>query len=95
MSIKKFQFEFFSSNNGEVFVLHNLQPKLKMLVIQNDNFQYNKQNDIYNTAYINGKEIVLVVVEASINLENIQDHTEIKRIIKRTLKWYQSQVNIK
>lgn len=94
MGIKKFQFQFFSGQAGEVFVLHNLKPKLKMLVVQNDNYNYNKIDDYYELLYLNGNKIALVVKSSTIDLNSIEDPLEIKRIIKRALKWYQSQVYI-
>lgn len=95
MSIKRFQFEFFSGDAGEVFILHNLQPQLKMQLIVDNNFEYDQWHDVFDMLEFNGHEIVLVVKESSVNLDEIEDYSEIRHIIQRALKWYRNLTYIK
>ncbi len=93
--MKKFEIEKVASN-GATYVIHNLEPSFKMLVIKNDNHKYDKFGDVYELFQFRGNTFALVVDEATapFNFDDIQDFSHIRSIIKRAWRWYKSQTYI-
>lgn len=79
---------------GTTYILHNLEPKFKMQIIQNNNFEYDTWNDIYDLFEFRGNKFVFVIVSSEIDLDKVDDFRQIRSIINRAWKWYRSQVHI-
>jgi hypothetical protein len=92
--MKKFKLLDLSKSTGEVFIFHKLIPQLKIQVITNDNFEYDKWNDIYDLFYFKKNEIVLVVTQSDEDLNEVTDYTPYRQVLKRAWKWYRSKVYI-
>ncbi len=92
---KKFELKQVASS-GATFIQHNLEPAFKMLVVKNDDFDYDKLEDVYDLFEFRGNIFALVIDEAtaSFNFDNIEDFSHIRSVIKRAFGWYKNQVYI-
>lgn len=79
---------------GATYILHNLEPKFKIQVIQNDDFEYDIWNDVYDLFEFRGNKFAFVIISSEINLDKVDDFSQIRSIINRAWKWYKSQVYI-
>ncbi len=91
--MKKFKIQKVASS-GATFILHNLEPRFKMQVIQNDNFDYDKLNDVYDLFKFRGNVFALVITESEIDLDSVEDFSLIRSIIRRAFSFYRNQVYI-
>ncbi len=92
--MKKFKLKDLSKSTGEVFIFHKLIPELKIQVITNDNFEYNKWDDVYDLFHYKNNEIAFVIVGAKEDLNEVSDYTPYQQVLKRAWKWYRSKVFI-
>lgn len=91
--MKKFTIKKVASS-GATYILHNLEPKLKIQVIRNDDFEYDKEDDIYDLFEFRGNIFAFVVISSEIDLDEVDDFSLIRSIIRRSWAWYKKQVYI-
>lgn len=90
--MKKFRLE--TAPNGATFVYHNLNPELKIQVVKNKDFEYNELEDVYELFEFKGNIFAFVVVSSELDLNEIEDFSYIRSLLRKGWKWYKTQIYI-
>lgn len=83
------------ASSGATYIHHNLEPKLKIQVFQNKKIDYDIWHSVFDIFTFKNNSFIFLVVESEINLDEIDDFTYIRSVLKRAWQWYKSQVYIK
>lgn len=95
MSTKKFQLEHFVDEEGTVLLHHNLEPKITLQIIYDDDYAYDWTADVFDQINVNGVIVKGIVIRSEIDLDEIEDFSKIRKIIRRALFWYANQVFVR
>ena len=86
--------KFTLSKDDDKFILHNLPPQILIQLIFNDEDEYSVFEDVYELFEFRGNKIVVKWYADNYEIEEIDDFSEIRSILRRAWKWYKSQVYI-
>jgi hypothetical protein len=89
--MQKFSFD----PQNENFIRHNIEPEMLIQIIINDNEEYDVFEDVYELFEFRGNKIVVKWYADEDEVEEIEDFSHIRSILRRAWSWYKSQVYIK
>ena len=85
----------FTDDPGNRVIRHNLEPEMLIQVIYNREDAYlDLFNDCFELFEFRGNEIILKWLADDDELEEIEDFNHVRSILRRSWKWYRSQVYI-
>lgn len=92
-TMKKFEF----ADESKALIIHNLDPKMliRVLKLESPN-NYQSQDltfdDIFDEIFIRGWHFVFLLESSQIDLDEVEDFSHIRSILRRAGRWYKSQV---
>lgn len=84
----------FTTDEGNRIIRHNLAPEMLIQIIINDDDEYSIWGDCFELFEFRGNKIIVKWLADEDELEEIEDYTHIRSILRRAWQWYKSQVNI-
>ena len=88
--MKKFSF----SKDNKKIILHNLEPKIMIQIIFNNEEEYDEWADVFEHFEFRGNYIVVKWYEDPYEIEEIEDYRLIRSILRRAWGWYRNQMYI-
>lgn len=80
--------------NNERIILRQIKPQMEMLIIMNDDIDYDVWNDVYELFYFRGNKIIIKWLATEEEIEAVDNFYYIRSNLKKAWHWYKSQVYI-